>query len=94
MTLLEKALQTKTIRNLSQNKGDNFDERLELALAYANRKISVSQSIAAGGTKGASGLGSVIVTAIRRGIIKVERVPEVGSQGPASLVVSNGSEPR
>ncbi len=83
-TLLEIALETPYTPQSAAPAGDR-EELLDLALAYANREITSSQALAAyriflgpkrkiSGGNHISRFGSVIVGAIRKGILKVERI--------------------
>ena len=81
MTLLEKALQTKTLTKKEQYGVTNevVRERAQLAIAFFNGHISGAQAAEAinrpaGQISGR--MGDYIAAGITRGIVKVEMIPE------------------
>lgn len=73
MTLLEKA--KSSVRRTRAKAQPNEAERLDLLLAYINREITESQADAAlGVARARTAFGSWLVTAARKGVLKVEKV--------------------
>lgn len=76
MTLLEKAEAEKKIRECETREGGhNRAELVDLALAYAAGKITGTQAaLALGITNSRTILSSALMSAIRRGDVRVEKI--------------------
>jgi len=83
MTLLDKA-KLAPVGALPRVPRDDLRERADVALSWVRREITIPQvKVAMGWGRGASiqgNIGSVIVTAIRAGIIKAELVQETDNE--------------
>jgi len=81
-TLLERAKALPAGEKRGRRTTDSFEQRLDLALAYVAREVSASQTRQALGYSTTSNLpnamGATIVSAVRRGLIRLVDLRESG----------------